>query len=207
MKRFAESAITLLLAGILLLGLTACADKQTKAPTNAPANPPAESATQETTVPKGTPVTLQAPVMETADWDTYTPAHYQKKEQLSVTLELPEGWTAEDTILYRSGAKCGELVGVIVPKEKQTAYDTLELNKDYNGVQYQEKGTDQLPNGVRYTFIMSDLPTETGNWYAYGYALPAGENYLLLTLYKTEKQAALSATDAALLQSAAVTGA
>ena len=51
---------------------------------------------------------------------------------------------------------------------------------------------------------MSDLPTETGSWYAYCYALPAGDNLLLLTLYKTEKQAALSPADADLLQSARV---
>ena len=53
-------------------------------------------------------------------------------------------------------------------------------------------------------YIMSDLPTETGSWYAYCYALPAGDNLLLLTLYKAEKQAALSPADAALLQSARV---
>ena len=91
---------------------------------------------------------------------------------------------------------------MIVPAKDQTAFDNLELNKDYNGVEYKEKGTGTLPNGTRYTYIMSDLPTETGSWYAYCYALPAGDNLLLLTLYKTEKQAALSPADATLLQSA-----
>ena len=91
-----------------------------------------------------------------------------------------------------------------MPAKDQTAFDNLELNKDYNGVEYKEKGTGTLPSGTRYTYIMSDLPTETGSWYAYCYALPAGDNLLLLTLYKTEKQAALSPADAALLQSARV---
>ena len=142
--------------------------------------------------------------METEDWDAYTPTKYQDKEHLSVTLNLTADLTAQDTILYQNGSKYAELVGVIVPAKDQTAFDNLELNKDYNGVEYKEKGTGTLPNGTRYTYIMSDLPTETGSWYAYCYALPAGDNLLLLTLYKTEKQAALSPADAALLQSARV---
>ncbi len=199
MQKFARFVLPLLLTAALLLGLTGCADQN-----ETPTDPATEPTTAETTAAPTTPATLQAPVMETEDWDAYTPAKYQDKEQLPVTLNLPADLTAQDTILYRDGSKYAELVGVIVPTEDQTAFDNLELNKDYNGVEYKEKGTGTLPNGTRYTYIMSDLPTETGSWYAYCYALPAGNNLLLLTLYKTEKQSALSPTDAALLQSAQV---
>lgn len=193
------AAVLLLLTAYLLLGLTGCSNGE-ETTTAAPA----QSAAAETTAAPTTPATLQAPVMETEDWDAYTPTKYQGKEQLPVTLDLTADLTAQDTILYQDGSKYAELVGVIVPTKDQTAFDNLELNKDYNGVEYKEKGTGTLPNGTRYTYIMSDLPTETGSWYAYCYALPAGDNLLLLTLYKTEKQSALSSTDAALLQSAAV---
>lgn len=199
MQKFAKSVLPLLLTAALLLGLTGCADKN-----ETPTAPATEATTAETTAAPTTPATLQAPVMETEDWDAYTPAKYQNKEQLPVTLNLTSDLTAQDTILYQEDSKYAELVGVIVPAKDQTAFDNLELNKDYNGVEYKEKGTGTLPNGTRYTYVMSDLPTETGSWYAYCYALPAGDNLLLLTLYKTEKQQSLSTADAALLQSAKV---
>lgn len=199
MQKSAKFILPLLLTAALLFGFTGCADKN-----ETPTNPTTEAATAESTAAPTTPATLQAPVMETEDWDAYTPTKYQDKEHLSVTLNLTADLTAQDTILYQDGSKYAELVGVIVPAKDQTAFDNLELNKDYNGVEYKEKGTGTLPSGTRYTYIMSDLPTETGSWYAYCYALPAGDNLLLLTLYKTEKQAALSPADAALLQSARV---
>ena len=177
MQKSAKFILPLLLTAALLFGFTGCADKN-----ETPTNPTTEAATAESTAAPTTPVILQAPVMETEDWDAYTPTKYQDKEHLSVTLNLTADLTAQDTILYQDGNKYAELVGVIVPA----------------------KGTGTLPSGTRYTYIMSDLPTETGSWYAYCYALPAGDNLLLLTLYKTEKQAALSPADAALLQSAQV---
>lgn len=199
MQKRVKFILPLLLTAALLLGLTGCADKG-----ETPTSPTTEAATAETTAAPTTPATLQAPVMETEDWDAYTPTKYQNKEQLPVTLNLTAHLTAQDTILYQDGSKYAELVGVIVPAKDQTAFDNLELNQDYNGVEYKEKGTGALPNGTRYAYIMSDLPTETGNWYAYCYALPAGDNLLLLTLYKTDKQSTLSPADAALLQSARV---
>lgn len=199
MQKITKAVLPLLLTAALLLGFTGCAGRN-----EAPADPTAEATTADTTAAPTTPATLQAPVMETADWDTYTLAEYNGKAQISVTLNLPADLTAQDTILYRDGSKYAELVGIIVPAKDQTAFDNLELNKDYNGVEYKEKGTGTLPNGTRYAYIMSDLPTETGSWYAYCYALPAEDNLLLLTLYKAEKQQSLSAVDAALLQSAKV---
>ena len=75
-----------------------------------PTTPTTEAATAEPTAAPTTPVTLQAPVMQTQDWDAYTPAKYQDKEHLSVTLNLTADLTAQDTILYQNGSKYAELV-------------------------------------------------------------------------------------------------
>ena len=144
MQKSAKFILPLLLTAALLIGFTGCADKN-----ETPTNPTTEAATAESTAAPTTPVTLQAPVMKTEDWDAYTPTEYQNKEHLSVTLNLTADLTAQDTILYQDGSKYAELVGVIVPAKDQTAFDNLELNKDYNGVEYKEKGTGTLPNGTR----------------------------------------------------------
>ena len=196
MQKSAKFILPLLLTAALLIGFTGCADKN-ETPTNPPQS--CHGSVHRCAHHAGHPAS-------TGDADRglgrLRPHRIPNKEHLSVTLNLTADLTAQDTILYQDGSKYAELVGVIVPAKDQTAFDNLELNKDYNGVEYKEKGTGTLPNGTRYTYIMSDLPTETGSWYAYCYALPAGDNLLLLTLYKTEKQAALSPADAALLQSA-----
>ena len=154
MQKSAKFILPLLLTAALLFGFTGCADKN-----ETPTNPTTEAATAESTAAPTTPVILQAPVMETEDWDAYTPTKYQDKEHLSVTLNLTADLTAQDTILYQDGNKYAELVGVIVPAKDQTAFDNLELNKDYNGVEYKEKGTGTLPSGTRYTYIMDDFGT------------------------------------------------
>lgn len=134
MQKSAKFILPLLLTAALLFGFTGCADKN-----ETPTNPTTEAATAASTAAPTTPVTLQAPVMKTEDWDAYTPTKYQDKEHLSVTLNLTANLTAQDTILYQNGSKYAELVGVIVPAKNQTAFDNLELNKDYNGVEYQRK--------------------------------------------------------------------
>ena len=154
MQKSAKFILPLLLTTALLFGFTGCADKN-----ETPTNPTTEAATAASTAAPTTPVTLQAPVM-----NAYTPTKYQDKEHLSVPLNLTADLTTQAPILYQDGSKYAELVGVIVPAKDQTAFDNLELNKDYNGVEYKEKGTGTLPNGTRYTYIMSDLPTETGSW-------------------------------------------
>ena len=83
MQKSAKFILPLLLTAALLFGFTGCADKN-----ETPTNPTTEAATAETTAAPTTPVTLQAPVMQTEDWDAYTPSKYQDKEHLSVTLNL-----------------------------------------------------------------------------------------------------------------------
>ena len=75
MQKSAKFILPLLLTAALLFGFTGCADKN-----ETPTNPTTEAATAESTAAPTTPVILQAPVMETEDWDAYTPTKYQDKE-------------------------------------------------------------------------------------------------------------------------------
>ena len=97
MQKSAKFILPLLLTAALLFGFTGCADKN-----ETPTNPTTGAAMAEPTAAPTTPVTLQAPVMKTEDWDAYTPTKYQDKEHLSVTLNLTADLTAQDTILYLS---------------------------------------------------------------------------------------------------------
>ena len=100
MQKSAKFILPLLLTAALLFGFTGWADKN-----ETPTNPTTGAAMAEPTAAPTTPVTLQAPVMKTEDWDAYTPTKYQDKEHLSVTLNLTADLTAQDTILYQDGSK------------------------------------------------------------------------------------------------------
>ena len=89
MQKSAKFILPLLLTAALLIGFTGCADKN-----ETPTNSTTEAATAESTAAPTTPVTLQAPVMKTEDWDAYAPTEYQNKEHLSVTLNLTADLTA-----------------------------------------------------------------------------------------------------------------
>ena len=102
MQKSAKFILPLLLTAALLFGFTGCADKN-----ETPTNPTTEAATAESTAAPTTPVTLQAPVMETEDWDAYTPTKYQDKEHLSVTLNLTADLTAQHHPVPKRQQICG----------------------------------------------------------------------------------------------------
>lgn len=148
-------------------------------------------------------VTITAPVMETSDWNEYEPAKYNGKSEMTVTLPLPADFSADLTVIFDAdNKKYAEVVGIIPYKDGQSAFDNLQLSKNYNDIVYSEKSSGQVGEGDsarRYNAVMGVAPTETGEWYLYCYAVDFGDYAVEITMYSDEKHSSLPAEYAKIL--------
>lgn len=179
------------LACCFLICFSACSTKSNQSKSD----PSAGSTTAEQTDAAKVIRQITAPVMETENWNEYEFTQWNGSDEMQISLPLPSHYTVDGTVVYNeSGKKYAELVGAIVYKENQTAFDNLKLEKDYNGIQYKEKSTGTLgETQKRCQAVMGVCPTESGSWYVYCYALDFGEYAVLISMYTDEQYDTLPA--------------
>lgn len=170
-----KKAISVLMAFAVCLLLAACSAPDTKE-TTAPGSKDTSATAKQTAV-------MEVPYMKTDDWNDYTYTKSGEKELLSFSITLPAGYKTENTILYDAkGNKCAEAVGAVLYQDGQKAFDNIELNTDYNGISYKERGSGTI-GSYSYKSLMGEAPTEDGAWNVYAYALDCTDFALLITLY------------------------
>lgn len=146
--------------------------------------------TQPTTAPKikTKSVKVDALFFQTSDWNDYQATQYKGKSECTVTMEIPEKYSCESTIIYNEKSiKCAEVVGLMVLKDGQSAFDKTKLNDPSSDIIFTKKETGKLSNGTPYTLISGTAPTELGDWYIYDYALDYGEYSVIITMYSFTK--------------------
>lgn len=193
-----------ILACVIAFSISACSAQNGKQPQSEPTQAETESqsakdnSTTESSADNSesySSVSITAPVMQTTNWHEYEDAEYNGKTEMTVTLPLPSDFTADGTVIYNAeNKKYAEVVGIIAYKDGQSAFDNLELSKNYNGITYSEKSSGQVgegDNARRYNSVMGIAPTETGSWYVYCYALDFGEYAVEITMYSEEEHSSL----------------
>lgn len=199
-----KKLIGIILACVIAFSISACSAQNDKEPQSAASQAETESQSAKTdSFADSKSVSITAPVMQTSDWHEYEAAEYNGKSEMTVTLSLPSDFKAEDTIIYSAdGKKYAEVVGIIAYKDGQSAFDNIELGKNYNEITYSEKSSGQVGEGDsarRYNSVMGSAPTETGSWYVYCYALDFGEYAVEITMYSEKEHNSLPAEYEAIL--------
>lgn len=198
----------LILACLIAFGATACSSQSESTSQSAASNAETESQSAQSgssteSAANTKEVSITAPVMQTSDWHEYEPAKYNGKSEMTVTLPLPSDFSTDMTVIFNAdNKKYAEVVGVIPYKDGQSAFDNLQLSKNYNDITYSEKSSGQVgegDNARRYNSVMGIAPTETGSWYLYCYAVDFGDYAVEITMYSDEKHNSLPADYANIL--------
>lgn len=178
-----KKLICVLLAGVMALSFAACSSKNDKNGKDAQSESQTQSAgsaLDETTelVYENT-VTASVPVKETDDWYSYDFTKLDDKEDYKISLSIPDGYTIDGTVIYdESGNKYAEINGVVVLKEGQTFFDSIEADTQKGDYKYLGKLIDKLEyGGVTRTagVAVAEVPDDNGkdSHYIYDYAIDA----------------------------------
>lgn len=204
-----KKLISILLVCVLAFSVTACtnADKEnqeSQASQSSQENTVTETQTQSadntdsqepSTLPSidSQKVSITVPVMKTKDWNNYEFSEYNGKEEMTVTMDIPESYSSDATVIYNSeNVKCAEVVGIVPYADGQTPFDTIETDKKYNDITYFEKEEGELANGVKCYVASGTSPIEDGEWYVYAFAVDFGEYCVRITMYSETKFDGLS---------------
>lgn len=151
-------------------------------------------------------VTLKIPFMQTDDWDVYHFTEYNGKSETDVTVSV----SADDkidgaSISKASGLKYAEVVGIVLYKDGQTAFDNMKLNQNTQDITYTQKETGQITcDGTtrNCTLIKGKGPTDNGEiWYIYDYILDYGTYAVHVTFYSYNQYDTMPAEHEELLSS------
>lgn len=192
-----KKLISLLLAAVLAVSFAACSGKTendtqtTSAQTETQSQSGQAESTSEEEV-KSKKVSLTVPVMETDDWSSYEFTEYEGKDEVKINLSVPEDYTLDSTIIYdKSKNKVGEISGIVVYKNGQEPFDTIEANDTYNNIKYIEKQGGEIGEGdnARVCYlVISQVPSDDGQsvYYSYGYAVDFGNYCVRINLNSNE---------------------
>lgn len=193
-----KKLICLFLACVFVFSISACSaqsEKETQSTPTSEENQSVKTDSPAANANDSKDFSITAPVMQTSNWHEYEAAEYNGKSEMTVTLPLPLNFSADGTVIYNAdNKKYAEVVGIIVYKDGQSAFDNIELSKNYGEITYSEKSSGQVGEGDsarRYNSVMGVAPTETGNWYVYCYALDFGDYAVEITMYSEEKNESL----------------
>lgn len=212
-----KKLICIFLVCLLALSISACntnsesettaAQKQTESQSAQNEAQEEQTESQQTETKK---VSLSVPVMQTTDWESYEYTEYNGKEEMTVNMSIPSGCSADGTVIYdAAGLKYAEVNGVVLLKDGQTAFDTVEVDSAHYDVKYIEKNSGEVGEGSNahnYQVVVATAPTDDGQnvKYLYCYALDFGEYAVEITINSLEKQSGLSAEHKTILESITV---
>lgn len=216
-----KKLISIFLVCLLALSVSACsANKESEAQTaTAQAQSENQSEQSETKAEQTQAqsqnaqtkeVSLSVPVMQTADWNSYESTEYNGKEEMTVNMSIPSGYSADGTVIYdEAGLKYAEVNGVVLLKDGQTAFDTVEVDSTHYDIKYIEKSSGEVGEGSsahNYEVVVATAPTDDGQSikYVYYYALDFGEYAVEITINSSEKQNAISSEHKTILESVTV---
>lgn len=191
-----KKLISLFLAAVLAFSFAACSEKTENDTQTTPSQTEAQSQSGQTESTskeiKSKKVSLTVPVMKTDDWNSYEFTEYEGKDEVKINLSIPEDYTLDSTIIYnKSENKVGEISGIVVYKNGQQPFDTIEANDTYNDVKYIEKQGGEIGEGdnahVCY-LVISQVPSDDGQsvYYSYGYAVDFGNYCVRINLNSNE---------------------
>lgn len=173
-----KKLICIFLAVLLSLSFAACSkDKNTETDTQTETQASSGSDTQEEKIVYENSVNVTASVFETKDWNSYDFTEYKDKDSYKVSLSIPDGYTADGTVIYdKSGNKYAEVNGIVALKDGQTAFDTIEADDQFGDIKYLGKLVDKLEyNGVTMPagVAVAEVPDDNGKGvhYLYIYAV------------------------------------
>lgn len=212
-----KKLISILLVCLLALLISACSANSESETTTAQKQTESQSAQNEvqeeqteSQQPQTKEVSLSVPVMQTTDWKSYEYTEYNGKEEMTVNMSIPSGCSADGTVIYdEASLKYAEVNGVVLLKDGQTAFDTVEVDSTHYDVKYIEKNSGKVGEGSNahnYEVVVETAPTDDGQGinYFYCYALDFGEYVVKVTINSTEKQSGLSAEHKIILESITV---
>lgn len=192
MKKF----ISILLVCLLAFSVTACtnADKENQENTVTETQTQSADSTEGETAALSIEtknISVTVPVMKTTDWNTYNSAKYDGKSEMAVSFDIPKDYTSDATVIYNTdNIKFGEIVGIVPYADGQTAFDTIELNKNYNDIVYTDKDEGMLTETTKCSVLLGKAPTSDGEWYIYSYAVDFEDYAVVINLYSlTELEA------------------
>lgn len=188
-----KKLISILLVCVLAFSVTACtnADKDNQESQASQENTVTETQTQSASQEQSTQpsidtknISVTVPVMKTKDWNTYNSAEYNGKSEMTVSLDIPKDYTSDATVIYNTdNIKFGEIVGVVPYDDGQTAFDTVELNKNYNDIVYTDKDEGTVNGTKKCSVLLGTAPTADGEWYIYSYAVDFEDYAVVINLY------------------------
>lgn len=150
-------------------------------------------------------ISISAPVMETQNWQEYSFSEYNGKEEYTISLDIPEAYTYDATIIYNEeNTKYGEVVGIVPYTENQSAFDNVELNKAYGDITYTDKKDGELENGRNYTLLIGSAPIESGTWNVYSYLVDFQDYGVKITMYSVNDYDQMSQEYVAIINSITV---
>lgn len=192
MKKF----ISILLVCILALSVTACtnADKDNEENTATETQTQSEDNTEAAASSIDTEnISVTVPVLKTSDWSSYSSAEYDGKSEMTVSLDIPKDYTSDATVIYDTdNIKFGEIVGIVPYAEGQTAFDTIELNKNYNDIVYTDKDEGMITETTKCSVLLGKAPTSDGEWYIYSYAVDFEDYAVVVNLYSVTELEAIT---------------
>lgn len=151
-------------------------------------------------------VTLKIPFMQTDDWNVYHFTEHNGQSEMNVTVSVSTDDKVDGTSISKaSGLKYAEVVGIVLYKDGQTAFDNIKLNQNTQDITYTQKETGQITcDGTtrNYTLIKGKGPTDNGEiWYIYDYALDYGTYALHVVFYSYNQYDTMPAEHEELLSS------
>lgn len=183
-----KKLISFLLVGVLAISITACTAKEKEEETQTTTTTTTQAETTQAQSDVET-VEVAANVLKTSDWTSYESAQYNGKDQMTINIALPEGYTVDGTIINDpDGKKYGEITGVVVLEDNQEIFDTIEANDTHNDIKYIEKETGEYEiNGklCPVAVAKAEAPTDDGQGtrYLYSYGVDLGDYCVEFTVY------------------------
>lgn len=182
-----KKLICAVLALVLAVGISACSNKSAKQDNSA--DLVSTTYNEYTTIkPTVTSVEIKAPVMKTDDWYTFEHSQYNSSDEITVSLCIPEQYTVDGTVIYDAlNKKYAEIVGAVVYKDGQTAYDTVKMSDTHNDlkcINRQEGDTAFADNSHPCVLAAFEAPADNGEdkTYTYNYALDFGDYCVILSI-------------------------
>lgn len=191
-----KKVISIILVCILAFSVTACTNAEknnqenTETQTQNQSSAGTEAETQSPSIETKN-ISVNVPVLKTSDWSSYSSTEYDGKSEMTVSFDIPKDYTSDATVVYNTdNVKFGEVVGVVPYADGQTAFDTIELNKNYNDIVYTDKDEGMLTETTKCSVLLGKAPTSDGEWYIYSYAVDFEDYAVVINLYSlTELEA------------------
>lgn len=193
-----KKIICLVLAIVLAFSVTACGIKiKTEETTeNTQESQSTTSQTETEATSQQTPekaVEISVSVMKTDDWYSFDYDRYNGKEEITVSLSIPENYTVDGTVIYDAlNKKFAEISGAVVYKDGQTAFDTVKENDTHYDLKciLRQTGTTTFENdSLPCSLAVFEGPSDDGQSYIYlySYAVDFGDYCIMMTINADNK--------------------